>query len=60
MISGQTWVVCGFVYYGHIFIYPVLLQELYDMKVLVLLTLNPEHPFLCSCLSSALWWRVYH
>mmetsp|Transcript_7181 Transcript_7181/g.14427 ORF Transcript_7181/g.14427 Transcript_7181/m.14427 type:complete len:481 (+) Transcript_7181:20-1462(+) len=28
-----AWVVCGFVYYGHIFIYPVLLEELYEMKV---------------------------
>ena len=25
------WVVCGFVYYGHIFIYPVLLEDVWQM-----------------------------
>ena len=26
-----VWVVCGFVYYGHIFIYPVLLEDVWQM-----------------------------
>jgi MFS family permease len=28
-----AWVVCGFVYYGHIFIYPVLLEDVYGMEI---------------------------
>jgi MFS transporter, putative metabolite:H+ symporter len=28
-----AWVVCGFVYYGHIFMYPVLLEDVYDLKI---------------------------
>mmetsp|Transcript_25651 Transcript_25651/g.60851 ORF Transcript_25651/g.60851 Transcript_25651/m.60851 type:complete len:494 (-) Transcript_25651:101-1582(-) len=28
-----VWVCCGCTYYGHIFIYPVLLEDVYEMKV---------------------------
>eukprot|EP00286_Rhodomonas_abbreviata_P023632 CAMPEP_0181314324 /NCGR_PEP_ID=MMETSP1101-20121128/14754_1 /TAXON_ID=46948 /ORGANISM="Rhodomonas abbreviata, Strain Caron Lab Isolate" /LENGTH=509 /DNA_ID=CAMNT_0023421403 /DNA_START=195 /DNA_END=1720 /DNA_ORIENTATION=- len=28
-----VWCVCGFTYYGHIFVYPVLLEDIYNMQV---------------------------
>ncbi|EKX52288.1 hypothetical protein GUITHDRAFT_102191 [Guillardia theta CCMP2712] len=28
-----AWIVCGFIYYGHIFIYPIILEDEYGMEI---------------------------
>lgn len=33
LFCTSAWVVCGFVYYGHTFIYPMLLEDVYGMEV---------------------------